>query len=71
MKTEILKLKIMKRYNLFSETRFKCSTTDFNQLVRERKINPFGQLLSNLDISLRPESEVGVGNIVSDNVTLN
>lgn len=61
----------MKRYNLFRETRFKCSPNDFRELVKDRQVNSFGQLLSNLTISLRPESEVAVGNIVSDNVTLN
>lgn len=71
MRTEIMRLKIMKRYNLFRETRFKCSPYDFRELVKERKVNPFGQLLSNITISLRPESDVAVGNIVSDNVTLN
>jgi len=60
----------MKRYNLFKETRFKCSPDDFRELVKDRQVNSLGQLLSNLTISLRPESEVSIGNIVSDNVTL-
>lgn len=71
MKADILKLKVMKRHSLTNETRFLCSPTDYREMVKDRKVNQFGQLLSNLAICLRPESEVVVGNIISDNVTLN
>lgn len=71
MNTEILKLKMMRKYYNSAQTRFVCSPDDFRNLIRERKVNLLGQLLSNPAISVRPESGVILGNVVYDSVTLN
>lgn len=68
--TKILKMKAIKKHKSSGAKRFKLNPTDIQEMIKDREVNSFLQMIKYPQISFYPDSGIGIGNIIEDSVTL-
>jgi hypothetical protein len=66
----VIKMKVLRKHKSSGATRFKLNPEDVKSLVMEREVNSFLQMIQYPHISFFMDSQVGVGNVAIDCVTL-
>jgi hypothetical protein len=67
---DVIKMKVLKRHSNSGATRFRLHPKDIRSLIESRELNCKLQMIEHPHISFFVDSQVGVGNVAIDCVTL-